>query len=307
MNNNHKINVLIADRINLHYLHLLNKTKFNTIFRYGLSNDKLLRLMSKLNSDVLIIKSRRKIDKIFLARCNLKALCTASKGTDHIDTIYAEKLGIKVINSETGNTLSAAEHTFALILDSFKKTHYADFLVRNRKFEDWTYERKSLSGKKIGIIGVGKVGSLVAKFALAFGMTVLANDIDRLAVKNNKHLRFFPLEYLLKNSDIITVHIPLNEMNRNFINRAVIEKMRDNAIFVNTSRGEVVDEDFLIKKAISCKNFFIALDVFRNEPNPDVRFLRLRNAVLTNHAAGKTLEGEQSIGKEIFKQVNNMF
>lgn len=302
-----KINVLIADKINLQYLNLLQKPKFHVIRKYGLTNEEIPDFSRRYNTDVLIIKSQRKIDKCFLARCTLKVICTASKGTDHICVDYASKLGIKIIYSETGNTLSAAEHTFALILSSFKKINYSDSLFRRGNFTEWNYERRELKGKKIGIIGVGKVGTIVAKFALSFGMEVLANDIDKRAEIRNRRLKFYSLDYLLMNSDVITVHIPMNEMNKNFINRSIIEKMRKNVIFINTSRGCVVDEDFLIKKANSGKNFFIALDVFKNEPSPDKRFRRIKNAIFTNHAAGKTLEGEKNIGKEIFMQVNNMF
>ena len=156
----------------------------------------------------LLIKSQRKIDKTFLSRCNFEVIGTASKGLDHIDLDYAKKRNIVIINSETGNSLSAAEHTFALILDSIKKTHYSDKLVRQGNFTNWDYERRTLNGKKIGIIGTGKVGLQVAKFSKAFNMEVLANDIDPVVRKINRHLKYYDIKYLLKNSDIITIHIP---------------------------------------------------------------------------------------------------
>lgn len=307
MKNTKKINVLIADKINLFHVDKLRKSKFNITVKYGLTNDELLFLSHSKDYKVLFIKSQRKIDKVFLSRCNFEVICTASKGLDHIDTVYATKRNIKIIYSETGNSLSAAEHTLALILASFKKLHHADLLVRHGKFNDWSYERGTLSGKKIGIIGTGKVGSLVAKYAEAFGMVVLANDTDIHVVKNNRGLKYYNLEYLLLHSDVITVHIPLDSKNRNFIDNSCIDKMKNNIIFVNTSRGGVIDEEYLIKKAKTNKNFFIALDVFKNEPKLNKDFMHLKNALYTNHVAGKTLEGEQSIGNDLFMQVNNMF
>jgi D-3-phosphoglycerate dehydrogenase len=300
------IKILIADKIDLTHLKILNRKYFDVAIKTGMSNSDIISYSIKNNFKVLLIKSQRKIDKIFLSRCNFNIIGTASKGTDHIDVEYAKKRNIKVLNSPTGNTISAAEHTFALILDSFKKTHYADKLVREGKFTNWNYERRTLSGKKIGIIGTGKVGLQVAKFSKAFNMQVLANDIDPKVRKNNQHLKYYDLKYLLKNSDIITVHIPMCDRNKKFINKESIDIMQKNVIFVNTSRGEVVDERYLVKKLKNEKLFFSALDVFENEPNIDKELFKLKNVILTNHAAGKTLEGGQSIGNELFMQVKNI-
>jgi phosphoglycerate dehydrogenase-like enzyme len=175
------------------------------------------------------------------------------------------------------------------------------------RFTDWNYERKTLSGKKIGIIGTGKVGLQVAKFCKAFNMEVLANDIDPKVRKNNSNLKYYNLNYLLKNSDIITVHIPMCDRNKMFINKESLDIMRKNVIFVNTSRGEVVDEQYLVKKLKNEKLFFSALDVFENEPNINKELFKLKNVILTNHVAGKTLEGEQGIGNELFMQVKNIY
>ena len=108
-----KIKVLIADNINQKYISILRSSRFTITRKYGIPNQEILKLSREKQFDVLIIKSRRIIDKNFLACCGFKLLCTASKGTDHIDTSYAEKIGMRIIYSETGNTHSAAEHTFA--------------------------------------------------------------------------------------------------------------------------------------------------------------------------------------------------
>lgn len=302
-----KVKILIADRIDLTHLEILNKKYFDITVKTGMSNSALLTYCRNLNFKVLLIKSQRIIDKVFLSICNFETIGTASKGIDHIDVDYANKRDITILNSETGNTLSAAEHTFALILDSVKKTLYADKLVRAEKFTDWNYNRRTLSGKKIGIIGTGKVGLQVAQFAKAFNMEVLANDIDPYVRKKNFNLKYYDIKYLLKNADIITVHIPMSESNRKFISKESIDILKKNVIFVNTSRGDVVDEDYLIKKLKSEKLFFAALDVFKNEPRIDKELLKLKNVILTNHVAGKTLEGGQCIGNELFMQVKNIY
>jgi len=302
-----KVKILIADKIDLTHLNILNKKNFDIKVKTGMSNSEILKFTYSKNFKILLIKSRRKIDKLFLTRCNFDLIGTASKGLDHIDTDYAKKMNIKIINSETGNTLSAAEHTFALILDSVKKTHHSDNLVRQGRFADLNYERRTLNGKKIGIIGTGKIGLQVATFSKAFNMEVLANDTDSEVRKTNNHLIYYDLKYLLRNSDIITVHIPMCDRNKMFINKESLDIMRNNVIFVNTSRGEVVDEQSLVKKLKNEKLFFSALDVFENEPNINKELLKLKNVILTNHVAGKTLEGEQSIGNELFMQVKNIY
>ena len=302
-----KVKILIADKIDLTHLKVLNKKYFDITVKTGMSNPDLLKYSQNKDFKVLLIKSQRKIDRIFLSRCNIELIGTASKGLDHIDTEYAKKRNIAVLNSETGNTLSAAEHTFALILDSIKKIHYADKLVRHGNFTNWNYERRTLSGKKIGIIGTGKVGLQVANFSIAFNMEVIANDIDPGVRKKNRHLKYYNIQYLLRNSDIITVHIPMCESNKMFINKESIDIMRNNVIFINTSRGEVVDEQYLIKKLINEKLFFSALDVFEIEPNINKDLIKLKNVILTNHVAGKTLEGGQCIGNELFMQVKNVY
>lgn len=302
-----KVNILIADKIDLTHLKTFNRKYFDITIKYGMSNTDLLNYSYNKKFHVLLIKSRRQIDKVFLSRCSYDLIGTASKGFDHIDVVYAEKRNIKIVNSETGNTLSAAEHTFALILDSIKKTHYADKLVRLGNFTNWNYERRTLKGKRIGIIGTGKVGLQVARFSRAFNMEVLANDIDPKVRELNTDLKYYDVKYLLKNSDIISLHIPMNENNRMFINKESIDIMQNNVIFVNTSRGNVVDERYLIEKLKSEKLFFSALDVFWDEPNIDKNLFKLENVILTNHVAGKTLEGEQSIGNELFMQVKNVY
>lgn len=300
-----KINVLIAADINPVRFLSLSPDRFSINFNSRLSNDDIISLSGKY--EVLIIKSQRKLDKLFLSRCSFETICTASKGVDHIDAEYAEKRKIRIVNSENGNVVAASEHTFALILGILKNTALSGKLIAQDRFDFWDYERHDLSGLKIGIIGTGKVGSRVAKIAKAFGMEVLANDTDGKVVRMNKSIRYYDIWYLLRNSDIITLHIPLNKQNLNFIDREKLNLMKKNAVFINTSRGGVVNEIHLIRFLKSRKFFRAGLDVFQNEPFIDDNFRRLDNVLLTNHIAGKTPESEQHIINEILKQVENIY
>ena len=212
-----KINILIADDIDLNAMNLLSKNKFNVLYKPGMDNHTIITEYQ--NFDCLLIKSTRIIDRHFLNNCNVKMIATCSRGFDNIDAKYALKKKIKILYSSGANCISAAEHTFGLILEIFKRISLSDNLIRTGNFNKTDFDRRELSGKKIGIIGLGKVGSRVAKLASAFGMKIIANDIDTEVKRRNNLLSFKPLGFLLKNSDIITVHIPLNEKNRKFLSK----------------------------------------------------------------------------------------
>lgn len=299
-----KIKILAAGNLDFSgYENILPVSNFSICQKKEISNDEII---DKSNSfDILIIKSQRKLDKLFLARCNFAVICTASKGTDHIDTEYAAKRGIRIINSENGNIISAAEHTMALILDIFKKTQYSSELIREGRFGFWDFERREMRGKTIGIIGTGKVGTHVARLSKAFGMEVLANDTDEKVRARNFFLNYCGIDRLLRESDIITIHIPYNRDNHHFVDRGKFQMIKENAVFINTSRGEVVDEDALLGVLKSRKNFYAGLDVFKGEPYINIGFMNMNNVIFTNHTAGKTLESGHNIIKEILKQVKN--
>ena len=300
-----KIRILIADKVDLSGLALLPNKYFTAELKTGITNSEILKDFN--HYDVLAIRSTRKIDKDFLHKCGFKMIASFTKGLDHIDLQSAKEKNIKIINSESGNTVSAAEHTFGLILAIFKNIIISDNLVRKNKFSFYDYKRCELRGKKIGIIGFGKVGSRVAKYARAFGMIIIANDIDKKVREKNRKYDFKNLDFLLKNAEIITVHIPLNPENINFISRSKMELINDKSIIINTSRGEVLDESSLINMLKNGKLYYAGLDVFKNEPNIDKNLLGLKNVLLTNHIAGKTEDSMKYISKDIFMQVKKIF
>lgn len=300
-----KIKILIADKNDLSAFSFLSKKKFLVTYKPGISNQEII---SGFNDyDCLVIRSIRKIDKNFLSLCKFKVIATCSKGTDHINVEYAVKRKIKIINSEDGNTQSAAEHTIALILNILKKINYSDYLVRQNNFNEYNFKRNEFHGKKLGIIGYGKVGSKVAKISKAFGAEIIVYEIDPYVRKRNKKINFRPLFYLLRHSDIVTLHIPLEKRNLNFFSKEKFQKMKQGVIFINTSRGAVTDEIELIKLLKSGKISYAGLDVFINEPQINNKFFTLDNVLLTNHIAGKTEEGISRILSEILTKINIYF
>jgi D-3-phosphoglycerate dehydrogenase len=296
---------LIADKVNSDLNKFFNEKKYELIYAHGISNGRLIRELSGI--DCLMIRSTRKINREFLSGCKIKLIATLSKGTDHIDIAFASKRGIKIINSESGNTTAAAELTLGLILNILKNINFSDKLVRKGKFEFYDFPRSELKGKTVGIIGFGRVGSQTGKLIRAFGANIISNDIKKSVRENNRQFNFRNLDYLLKNSDIITIHIPLNKKNENFFDEEKISKMQKGVILINTSRGGIIDEEALLRSLKSNKIGYAGLDVFRNEPNIDRRFGKLKNVLLTNHIGGKTPESEERILAEIKMKVYDFF
>jgi len=305
--NRGKINILIADPVNKSGFSLLKKSKFNLIFKNGLDDNGIIRLSRKINIDILVINSRRKISRNLLSRCSFSAVATASRGTDHIDSAYAGKRSIRIINSVSGNSVAAAEHTFALILAAYKNLFVSDKNVRRNKFDLRNFNSRNLYGKKIGIIGFGRVGSKVGLLARAFGMVVYFNDIDPVVIRKYPGFIFSETEDIFRYCDIVTLHIPLNDKNINFIGKSFLSGLKQNAVFVNTSRGAVVNEKELLESLKHRQDVTAGLDVFCNEPGINKGFKALKNTILTNHVAGKTEESAKFISAEIFKQVNKLF
>ena len=295
--------IIIADEIDLTGLKHLPSGKYHIKKCFGISNKEIIHKYG--NYDVLVIRSIRKIDRDFLSKVSIKLIATCSKGTDHIDLKYAKSKSIRVINADDSNNISAAEHTIALILAIHKNLIISDNLVRSGKFGNYNYKRNEILGKSIGIIGFGKVGSYVGKLCRAFGMKVFANDIDKKVKLKNPEYRFISLKSMLKSCDVITIHIPLNKDNENFISRDKLELLKTGSVLINTSRGKVIDENFLFELLNERKIYFAGLDVMRDEPFVDKRFFGLANVILTNHIAGKTEESRIRISENIFKGIRN--
>lgn len=305
MQSKRKIKIVIVDKINLDSINLFNKNKFEVVLDFGVSNEEVLKKYTGF--DILLIRSVRTIDKKFISKCSFKVIATASKGFDNIDTSAAMKRKISILNCEKGNSISAAEHTMGLILTAMKNIMLSDKLVREGKFLEYNYKRSELSGKKIGIVGYGNVGSYVGKLCRAFGMKVYANDIDKEVFKKYPNVEFKNLIFVLKNCDIITVHIPLSQKNFHFFDRRKLDMLNVNSILINTSRGCVIEEKELLRKLKRNELRYVCLDVFEKEPSPNTEFFRHSNTTLTNHIAGKTDESSVKMVKEIFVKIINFY
>lgn len=292
--------------INSQKLKVLITEKFSTEASVKLSTSGLFQverltspseLPEKIaTTNLLIIRSKTKITKDLLEKApHLKCIITCTSGFDHIDLITTKEKNITVMYTPDANATSAAELTWGLVLSAARKIIEAQ---KNIKSGTWSREQLSgieLSGRTYGIVGLGRIGQKVAGFAKAFGMNVVAFDpyqddeaFSKLQIERSSY------EEVLKQSDILSFHVPLTKETKNMLNRSHFEFTNRNVIIVNTSRGGVVNEDDL---AHALENKLIAgcaLDVFEKEPlGRESKLLKAQNVVLTQHMGALTEEAFQ--------------
>jgi D-3-phosphoglycerate dehydrogenase len=251
--------------------------------------------------DAVIVRSPTKLTRDVLAHGKkLKCIGRAGAGCDNIDIEEATKLGIVVMNVPSGNTISTAEHTFALMLALVRHIPAAHRSVTTGKWDRSAFRGTELFGKTLGIIGLGRVGTEVAKRALAFSMNVLAADplIDEKKAEA-LGVRLVELESLLPASDIVTIHVPLDAVTRKLISSKEIETMKDGSYLINCARGGVIDEDAVAHACRRGKLAGAAIDVYSMEPPEGNPLLRLPRSVLSPHIAAATREAHIRVAVEI--------
>ena len=235
----------------------------------------------------ILIPEHIKMDQALLSTAENLKLVQTGAGFDNIDIEACTQLGIWAANAAGVNAPAVAEHVMALILSYYKNIPFLDtFMKKGLKQQQLDYVGSELTGKTIGIIGLGSIGKKVAAFCHAFDMEVLAYARNSL-MPSDAFIKRTAFDQLIRTADIVSVHIALNQQTRHLIDASVFKKMKSSALFINTARGGIVNERDLIT---ALKNGDIAgacLDVFETEPLPTDSELRtLANVILTPHTAG---------------------
>lgn len=251
--------------------------------------------------DALIVRSATKVTADVIGRAKkLKAIARAGVGVDNIDVESATKAGVLVVNTPEGNTISACEQTFALLLASARHIARADRSVRKGEWKRKENVGSELRGKTLAVVGLGKIGREVARRARAFDMTVIGFDpvvTDEMA--REMRVELVGLEDVWRRADFITLHVPLNEKTKHMISTKQLGQMKPNVRIVNCSRGGVIDENALAAAVKAKKIGGAALDVFEEEPpskqNP---LLELDDVTLTPHLGASTVEAQENVGIE---------
>lgn len=225
----------------------------------------------------------------------LKIIANCAVGYNNIDMYYAHKKGIMVTNTPGVLTETTADLTWALIFAVARRIPQADKFTREKKYKGWELDLflgKEITGKQLGIIGMGRIGKAVALRAKAFKMKVVYSDPVRLSSEeeNEYQASFVTLEKLISSSDIITIHTALTSETFHLISKKELKLMKKDAILVNVSRGEVVDEKALADALEKNQIWGAGLDVYENEPEIESKLINLDNIVLLPHIGSATYE-----------------
>ncbi len=241
-------------------------------------------------------------DLIDAAGPQLKIISNYAVGFDNINIKDATDRGVVVTNTPSNEVDEAvAEHTWALISALARRIVEADEATRRGMYKGWEpdiFLGTSLIGKTLGIVGMGGIGTMVARRALGYKMNIVYNKHTRdEAIEKEMGVKFASLDELLAASDVVTLHVPLNDETRHMINATTLAKMKKGAFLINTARGPVVNESDLVEALRAGQLGGAALDVFDNEPNIDPELVGMPNVITTPHIASATHEARNKMGE----------
>src|SRR6184192_3456561 len=293
--------VAVADKVAEAGLKLLAQTpEIEVTNCAGKPREELERALA--GAHALIVRSETRVTADLLTRGpNLRVIARAGTGVDNIDVHAATRRGIAVMNAPGANTVSAAEHAMGLLLAQVRHIPWAAEAMRRGEWDRKRFEGTELRGKTIGIVGLGRIGGHVAQLARAFGMHVVGHDPylspERAA---ELQLKLLPLDQLLRQADVVTLHVAHTEQTHHLINAARLKLMKPTAVLVNTARGELVDAVALAEAIGEKRIGGAALDVFAVEPLPaDSPLRKLERVILTPHLAASTAEAQERVSLEI--------
>ena len=270
-------------------------------FKPGLSHEELLKIIPEYSA--LVVRSQTKVGAdVIAAAKNLKAIGRAGVGVDNVDVDAATARGIVVMNTPGGNTISTAEHAFSLLVSVARKIPQADASVKCGKWDRKSFQGVELNGKTLAILGMGRIGTEVAKRAIAFGMRVLAYDpyLSEARAKTLHVELIEKLEDALPHADFVTMHMPLTDETRHMLDAKRLALLKKGARIVNCARGGLIDEQALAEALTSGHVAGAAIDVFEQEPPDAANPLRnVPNIVFTPHLGASTAEAQESVGIEI--------
>lgn len=274
-----------------------------------MTHDQLVAAMQGCDVLVPTVTDAIKAALIEAAPASLKLIANFGAGVNHIDLAAAKAKGIIVTNTPGVFTDDTADLTMALILNVPRRLGEGHRLMRSGEWKGWTPTGMlghRVGGKTLGIVGFGRIGEAVAIRARAFGMNILYNKRHRLpaSIEEELGVAFEPdLDRLVAKSDIISLHCPLTAETDKLMSRARIGLMKPDAYLINSSRGELVDEDALIEALTRGKIGGAGLDVYTHEPAVDSRFLSIPNVVLLPHLGSATVEGREASGEKVIANI----
>lgn len=291
--------IIITDPIAAAGVKLLKDAGFEVSEQPGLPADELIRVIP--GYDAIIVRSATKVTAdVITAGTSLKAIGRAGVGLDNVDKNAAKARGIKVVNTPSATSVTVAELALGMMLACARSIPQATISLRAGKWEKKLFKGTELYGKTLGLIGSGRIGTELAKRAVAMGMSVLVLDPF---VKECEYGRKCEMPELLRLADYISLHIPKTEQTYHLLNKETIAQMKKGVIIVNCARGGVIDEEALYEALQSGQVAMAALDVYESEPIKDFKLFSLPNVIGTPHVGAQTKEGQERAGIAVAEEV----
>ena len=303
-----KIKILITDPLSDQGLEMLRNENFDVVYKPNPSLDELSILVSDI--DGWLIRSGTKVTKELLENANnLQIIGRAGVGTDNINIDFATSRGVVVMNVPDGNTISAAEHTMALLMSLSRNVYLGHAGLMKGQWNRNSLVGNELQNKILGVVGLGKIGMEVIKRALSYNMKILGYDpyVNKDNFKD-KEIEIVEFEYLIEKSDFITLHLPINDNTRNLVDYDIFKKMKKTSRIINVARGGIINEVDLVKALNEGEIGGAAIDVFENEPiDGNNQILQAKNILLTPHLGASTVEAKKGLTHSICNQVIEYF
>jgi D-3-phosphoglycerate dehydrogenase len=300
--------IIITDAVDKKCVGVFETTGFEVKYQPGISRDEIKKIIKDYNG--LIVRSETQVDSELISLMNnMEVIGRAGTGVDNIDVDAATRKGIIVMNTPGGNTISTAEHTMALMISMCRNIAQANQSMRSGKWDKKAFKGTELHSKTLGIIGLGKIGREVAVRSKAFGMNVIAFDpVVSEDLANKLEVDLVDLNTVFEKSDILTVHVPLNDDTRNLISAKTLQKCKDGVKIINCARGGIVNEEDLINAMDSGKVSAAAFDVYETEP-PDFssKLIKHPKIVTTPHLGASTEEAQEKVAVQIGEQIIELF
>lgn len=273
--------------------------------RYADGSDRARLLAALADADAVIVRSATKIDAEAIAHApRLRVVGRAGVGLDNVDVVAATKAGVIVVNAPASNSVSAAEHTVALLLALARNIPQAMASLQGGAWKRSAYTGVELQGKVAGLLGLGRIGVLVAQRLAAFDMTVIAHDPYIKAAKAAEFgVRLVSLDELLAESDFISVHLPRSAETIGLIGARELRLVKPGVRIVNVARGGIVDEKALASALADGRVAGAALDVYATEPCTDSPLFGFSNVVVTPHLGASTHEAQEKAGTQVVASV----
>ncbi|HLA09861.1 MAG TPA: phosphoglycerate dehydrogenase [Pyrinomonadaceae bacterium] len=300
------IKIFVADDVSERGLTPLTAVGFVVDKRPGLGEQQLADALR--NVDGLVVRSETKVSaELIDAAPTLRVIGRAGVGVDNIDVAAATARGIVVMNAPDGNTITTAEHTFALLISLARRIPQANSSLKSGKWERKKFVGVELQGKTLGIVGLGRIGRVVASRARAFGMMIVAYD-PFIATEHAAELEIdlLPLEEVFERADFLTVHTPLTPETRGILGREAFVRMKKGVRIVNCARGGLLDEVALREAVESGIVAGAALDVFEHEPpDPNDPLLGMEELIVTPHLGASTTEAQEGVAFTVAEQMRD--